>query len=245
LRAMPATKLLDGKMPSGAHPVIEPHTLPAPPYDVFAAARQNDVPLLIGANAQEARALVDVSGVRAATFGADIEKAFGKLPPQLFEQYPHATDDEARRSRIDFETDLRFRWDMWAWARLQSTTGKSPVFFYRFNQTPPFPANSPRAGWGASHFAELWYVFDHLAQEPWRWTEADRRVANAMSSYWVNFVKTGTPNASGLPAWPEFKTANGPAMTLADPIAVGDVANVPRLQVFDAIYNELRQSPSK
>ena len=53
LRNMPAEKLLEGKMPSGAHPVIEPYLLPQPPYDVFAAGRQNDVPIIVGANAEE------------------------------------------------------------------------------------------------------------------------------------------------------------------------------------------------
>jgi hypothetical protein len=42
---------------------------------------------------------------------------------------------------------------------------------------PPFPAGSVYAGWGASHFAELWYVFDHLDQSPWNWTAADRKLA--------------------------------------------------------------------
>ena len=243
LRALPAEKVLEGKLASGAHPVVEPYVLPNMPYDAFAAGKQNDVPLLVGANADEARAFLNLADLHASTFGADIEKMFGKLPPQLYEQYPHATDTEARQSRIDFETDLRFRWDMWTWARLQSATGKSKVFFYSFNQAPPFPSNSVRAGWGASHFAELWYVFDHLDQDPYQWSTSDRRLADAMSSYWVNFVKTGNPNAVGLPDWLEFKTDNGPLLTLGEPIGRGAVARPDRLQVFDAIYKQLRQSP--
>ncbi|MFY9936228.1 MAG: hypothetical protein WAK33_05135, partial [Silvibacterium sp.] len=42
------------------------------------------------------------------------------------------------------------------------------VYYYSFRQKPPFPAGSVYEGWGASHFAELWYVFNHLNQEPWR-----------------------------------------------------------------------------
>jgi para-nitrobenzyl esterase len=245
LRRMPAEQILKGKMPSGPHPVIEPYLLPQPPFDVFAAGRQNDVPVLIGANAEEARALIDLKSVKAATFDADIAKAFGALPPQLMAAYPHSTDAEALRARVDFESDLRFRWDMWAWARLQASTGKHNVYFYRFAQKPPFPENSVRAGWDASHFAELWYVFDHLSQEPWRWTAADHRLSGTISAYWANFVKTGDPNGDGQPHWPAFKSANGPMLTLGDPVSSGDVVGLDKLQVFDAVYGQVRRAPMK
>jgi para-nitrobenzyl esterase len=55
-------------------------------------------------------------------------------------------------------------------------------------------AGSVYAGWGASHFAELWYVFDHLDQSPWNWTVADRKLADTMSSCWVNLARSGDPN---------------------------------------------------
>jgi carboxylesterase type B len=55
------------------------------------------------------------------------------------------------------------------------------------------------AGWGASHYAELWYVFDHLSQTPWRWSIADRKVAEEISNYWVNFARSGNPNGTGPP----------------------------------------------
>ena len=114
---------------------------------------------------------MDVTHVKAATFDSDIEHSFGQLPPPLIAAYPHATDEEARQARLDLERDLRFGWDMWAWARLQAGTGQNPVYYYSFRQQPPFPAGSVYEGWGASHFAELWYVFDHLDQEPWHWTQ--------------------------------------------------------------------------
>src|SRR6202012_3629293 len=108
--------------------------------------------------------------------------------------YPHATDAEALTARLGFERELRFGWDDWAWARL-AAKGGAPVYYYHFAQSPPFPKNSVYAGWGPSHFSELWYVFDHLDQQPaWRWTAGDRKLADMMSSYWTNFVKTGEPN---------------------------------------------------
>jgi para-nitrobenzyl esterase len=242
LRRLPAARLT-GNAGGISHPVIEPYVLPVSPYEAFASGQQNDVPLLIGSNAEEARALVDVTHVKAATFNSDLEHSFGALPSPLVAAYPHATDGEARQARLDLERDLRFGWDMWAWARLQAGTGQNPVYYYSFRQPPPFPAGSVYAGWGASHFAELWYVFDHQDQAPWRWSMADRRLADEISSYWVNFARSGNPNGRGLPQWPAFTNTDSKVLYLGDPITVGVVANINSLSVFDAVYTMVRGMP--
>jgi para-nitrobenzyl esterase len=242
LRQLPASQLT-GNASGIVHPVIDPYVLPLSPYEAFTSGQQNDVALLIGSNADEARALVDVSHDTAATFDSDLEHSVGQLPPALVAAYPHATDEEARQAQLGLERDLRFGWDMWAWARLQAGTGKSPVFYYSFRQQPPFPAGSVYAGWGASHFAELWYVFDHLDQSPWNWTAADRKLAEEMSRYWVNFARSGDPNGPGLPPWPAFTNAESKVQYLGDPIIVGSVANIHGLSVFDAVYSTVRGKP--
>ena len=242
LRRLPAS-LLTGNAGGIVHAVIEPYVLPVSPYEAFASGQQNDVPLLIGSNAEEARAIVDVSHETAATFSSDLERSVGQLPPALIAAYPHATDEEARHAQLGLERDLRFGWDMWAWARLQAGTGQSPIFYYSFRQQPPFPPSSVYAGWGASHYAELWYVFDHLDQSPWNWTAGDRKLAGEMSSYWVNFAKFGDPNGPGLPPWPAFTNKESRVQYLADPIGVGGVANINSLAVFDSVYTMVRGKP--
>jgi para-nitrobenzyl esterase len=237
LRRLPATALLKGSAGDVSHPVIEPYVLPVSPYEAFASGRQNDVPLLIGSNAEEARSLVDVSLMKAATFDSDLERSWGPLPAPLIAAYPHVTDEQAR---LDLERDLRFAWDLWAWARLQTGNGQDPVYYHLFRQQPPFPAGSVYEGWGASHYAELWYVFDHLDQEPWHWTTSDRKVAEEISSYWVNFARSGNPNGPGLPSWPAFTNTDSKVLYLGDPIIVGGVANINSLKVFDAVYTNVR-----
>jgi para-nitrobenzyl esterase len=244
LRRLPATSLLGGDNAGGVtHPVIEPYVLPRSPYDTFVSGQQNDVPLIIGSNAEEARALTNVSNTTAATFDADIESSFGQLPRAITAAYPHATDQAAQQARLHLERDLRFGWDMWAWARLQALTGHSRVFYYSFRQQPPFPVGSVYEGWGASHFTELWYVFDHLHQAPWHWKRSDTRLAAQMSGYWTNFAKSGDPSGDGLPPWPAFNNTSHRVLYLGDPVVLGGVANIDSLAVLDTTYSTVRGKP--
>jgi para-nitrobenzyl esterase len=242
LRRLPAETLLHGEAVKVSHPVVEPYALPLSPYEAFVIGKQARVPVLVGWNAEEPRSLTAVSGMRAASFAEDIRKTFGPLPSALIDAYPHANDAQAVQARVDFERDLRFAWDDWAWARLQAHAG-APAYVYRFEHRPPFPAGSVRADWGASHFAELWYVFDHLDQESWAWTPADRRLADAMAGYWVNFARRGDPNGPGRPAWPRFDAKDGLVLRLDDPIAPGAPPELATLKVFDGVYAQLRGAP--
>ena len=51
----------------------------------------------------------------------------------------------------------------------------------------------------------MWYVFSSLRNIPQQrqWEDVDYALADAMSSYWVNFIAKGNPNGEGLPSWPE------------------------------------------
>ena len=68
---------------------------------------------------------------------------------------------------------------------------------YRYYFTRKLPGDDA----GAFHSAELWYMFGTL-DRCWRpFTEADRALSDRMLDYWTNFMKTGDPNAEGLPVW--------------------------------------------
>jgi len=117
------------------------------------------------------------------------------------------------------------------------------VYFYYFEQKPPFPKGSIYESWGASHFAELWYMFDHLDQDAWHWSAADRQLAKQMSSYWANFAMRGDPNGDQLPLWPPFD-GNDTVLHLSESVVIGGLPNRNSLQVFDAVYGAVRGKPS-
>lgn len=241
LRDLPFERFLGDSRADGLiHPVIEPRLLPEPPYDVFAAGRHNDVPLLVGFNAEEALSLTDVSKVTAQNFHERLTAQWGALPPALLDPYPFSTDAEARRARADFERDLRFGWDIRAWARLAAARGQSQVYAYYFSRRPPYAEGSIQQAWGAGHFAELWYMFDHLDQQPWSWTEADRRLADTMSAYWVAFAHRGDPNGFDRPAWPAFERGDEQVLLLDEIVRPATLPNEAALNRFDAVYDAIR-----
>ena len=42
-----------------------------------------------------------------------------------------------------------------------------------------------------------------------------------MSTYWVNFVRTGDPNGAGLPVWPRYDRATERYLEFGDAIRSG------------------------
>jgi len=244
LRNLPLARLLGPGSGAVSHPVVAPGAiLPRAPYDAFVAGEQARVPLLVGGNSEEARAF-SVPPTSAATFARDLTAALGPLPPAIVGAYPFGDDPSARAARLALETDLRFGWNMWAWSELharRTLSGPRPAtFVYRFEARPPFPESSPYAGWGPAHFAELWYMFDHLDQAPWAWTPADRRLSSAMAAAWTNFARRGDPNGPAVPRWPAY-TPGGQVMVLGGNSAAGPVLRATQLKVFDRTYGVLRE----
>jgi para-nitrobenzyl esterase len=93
---------------------------------------------------------------------------------------------------------------------------------------------------GATHGAEMVYVFDHLDQQAVPWTPQDRALAATMSTYWTNFAKNGDPNGAGLPRWPAVGASGGKLMGLGEavePEAIKSEGNVERI---DRVYAIVR-----
>ena len=69
------------------------------------------------------------------------------------------------------------------------------------------------------------------------WQVGDHKLADMMSSYWVNFIATGDPNGKGLPPWQAYSAKNdGQAMVFGDTVQFGPQIEEPRLAFFDKYY---------
>jgi para-nitrobenzyl esterase len=239
LRAKPADVLNDARegIAPGRVSVVDGWVLPATMWELFSGGRQNDVPMLIGSNSDEGSIFTPES-VTAAAFRQQTERRYNGEATALLVAYPFTSDKEARLAQAHSMRDQTFGWEMRTWARLQAKTGKSKIYLYYFSHVPPMP----NASWlGAQHGSEIPYALNwpngaystHVS-----WTDADRKLADSVSTYWVNFATSGDPNGKGVPAWPAFDPKSERALTIGDTVTVTPVPNAAALDVWDGVLTK-------
>lgn len=238
LRGLPAEKLLE--ISFRPQFIIDGHALTKAPYDAYASGDTNSVDLLVGANQNEGAWFLTGTDVTAANAKDVLTRTFPGWLVSFVGVQPGETDEEARAAVAAFETDMRFRWNMWAWARYAAEADKGSVYFYQFSKAPPFRAGNPNFGLGATHGVEMPYVFGHLDPNAAEWTDEDRKLADTVAAYWTNFAKTGDPNGAAQPQWDEFGAATDKVMVLDDAIALAPIPDLDRLRRIDRVYGTAR-----
>lgn len=217
----------------GAWPIFDGYVLTGDQYKLYEAGKYNDTPILIGSNADEGALFVATT--TAAAYQAQTKAGYGDYADKIFAAYPGDTDANALRSARDMARDTLFAWPTWAWAHLQSKTGKGKVYVYYFSHRPPYPNTPQFKDWGAAHGSEISFVFGNFtAAMPA--SAADQAVSEELSSYWTNFAKTGDPNGAGLPTWPAFTDANQQVMNLNDPSKAIPLPNLEKLKALDGYF---------
>lgn len=231
-------------------PNIDGYFLAEDVHSIFAAGKQAHVPLLAGWNADEVRGGVILGKQRptAASFADSTRKRFGEMADAVLKAYPAANDAEALESAAALASDLFIGHSTWKWLEMHKKTGKAPVFRYSFDRKIPVPQGHTVNGMpatsrdiGARHAGEIEYVFGtleaSLPKVPWEPT--DRKLSDAMTTYWANFARSGDPNGSGLPRWSRYDRT-GRVLHLDDTIREESDMSRARYEALDAYVTKQR-----
>jgi para-nitrobenzyl esterase len=231
LRAKSAEDVL--KLPWAIALTIDGYVEPEPVRTIFEKGHQNDVPILIGSNADEGTAFMPAK-MGVAAYEAYVRGRLGVYADDFLKLSPASTDEEAWRAGANVIRDQVFGVQMRMWARLQAKTGKAPAYLYYFSRVPTGGALAKR--YGAFHASEISYVFGTGDIGRRRWTDDDQKLSDVMSSYWFNFAATGNPNGPGLPVWPQYDEKKDLALGLGDKV---EAIPVPHKAVLDVLTNML------
>jgi para-nitrobenzyl esterase len=205
LRQVPAEKVTNGlnmaSMGAAAAtyaggPMIDGQILVEAPEDAYRAGRNQQVPLIIGANS------ADIGFTMAKTidevftpFGTDTDKARAAYDPD------NSGDVRAVGTRVSMD---RFMIEPARFIAKTMAAQGAKTYVFRFS----YVAESMRQQWkGAPHATEIPYVFDTVAAKYGKdLTPKDAAAGQAANLYWTNFAKTGDPNnPTTVPAaWPAY-----------------------------------------
>lgn len=239
LRAKSAEELLKASDAETVRTIVDGWVLPEDVDTIFAQGRQNDVPLIVGYNADEGTALAPQgANMKALLFTAGVYQRYGPQADAFLKIYPAASDEQAVSSFYSAYRDQVFGWEMRTWARMATRTGHQPAYLYYFSRRPPGPQS---ARLRAFHASDIAYVFGTFVW-PFPWEETDKKLSDAMTSYWVNFAATGNPNGGSLTKWPAYNAKDDQALEFGDQIAVRSEVNKAGLDFFDSYYQRLTEA---
>ncbi len=234
LRAMSGQQILDSLGKSQGvrfAPVLDGYFLAKPITEIFAAGEQAKVPLLAGSNSEEqpARMVLGQNEPTPENFAAAIKRLYPEHADEVLRVYAPATPEEVLSAATQLASARFVGESTWKWTELQMETGGQPVYRYLYSRIRPkyTPLNPPaidataaqvsagRGGppskpRGAAHSSEIQYVMGNLDLDTrYAWDADDHKVSQTMQTYFVNFIKTGDPNGSGLPDWPAYSPKTG------------------------------------
>ena len=244
LRARPVTDLA---LPGGANMAIDGYLIPEDLSHTFLAGKQNAVDVITGSNADEANfGICPGAGLNGraggppqtlATFKDAAQRRFGELSEGYFKLYPAASDEDSRQMAHRACAE-EVSWNMRQFAAAQAARGKKAYSYYFTRVQTVNGQPSPQ---GATHTADISFVWNNPKGQPTQtWNDVDLKLADQMSSYWVNFITRGDPNGNGLPQWPAYRDlATGRVMVLGDTPVAEPAPPAPALAFYSAAFQRL------
>jgi para-nitrobenzyl esterase len=192
---------------------LDGYVLPTRLLEHFQKGLHNQVPLLTGWVTGDG-ALFGVPTITAAQFKQAAQTKYGTRAAEFLSIFPVSTDETAQKAQLQLNLFSFAGMPSHLWAGFNT----KPTYLYQFNRVPPDKPNFPN--YGAFHTAEVPYALHTLHTWNRAWQPTDKNIENIMSSYWVQFAKTGNPNGNHLPEWKRYEKQAGQIMVLDEQVTL-------------------------
>ena len=200
----------------GFGPTPDGDVLLKQPFQPDFADFSANIPIMIGTTFNELQRLHYDKPMTQDEARRELFRTFGFDTNGYLSAFAEAWPDHTPQDLLSI--DWLFRPKTIITADAVSKKHPAPLYMYMF--TWRSPVNK-----GSVHGHELKFCFNtlhHAANELPQPTEADRRLADTMSSVWAHFAHDGNPNIDGLPEWHPYTRENGELMVFDHQCAIGN-----------------------
>ena len=217
LRKLPLDAFLNVRRKLGI--VQDPQLFPVDPYIAFRDGSFNRVPMIIGTNLHEGYLFASGAErtlgrpMNESEYVAQMKSTFGADAEAAMKAYPAGAAPSPAAAYGDAQTDVRFA----CYMDLARVDASKYTTVYGFEMNEPDPVQQqPRPKFTlantAYHTSDLGYLFDFDTAPL---TGEAAALGRKWRGYWIQFVRTGSPNGTGLPSWPQFKGPAGEVLNLS------------------------------
>ncbi|MCR4790403.1 MAG: carboxylesterase family protein [Treponemataceae bacterium] len=235
MRKIPAEKLLKSKYRFDGM-TVDGYILPDYPWNLYQKGIHNEENLLQGYNEHEGYAFSFALGVNKKKYPKLLEKAFPGYAEPIIKKYPAEDKKQAivQYDKIFGANAFGYSHYMWGKAAMQNNVNVYQFFFTKEN-----------GGISSNHSGELMYSYRNVPRGTKNYDESDFKLEEIMSSYWINFAKSGNPNGSDtkgnpLPEWPSLNKENDKVLQLGSEVKVIDEPNLELYPLLKAYRDTLK-----
>lgn len=223
LRAMSADDLL--KISYSSNIVLDNKVFKTNILDAYKAGTMNDVNLITGMVTQDASLFPFVpkvnngghfydafTSISKEDYTANVKKAFGDLGDKALAVYP-AKSFECIDQYNEINSDYMMAMQNFV-GKARTVKSTKATYIYKYLHLMPGPDAAIN---GVFHTSDVPIWFNNFSPvKADYWCGMDRKIGDRMSSYIINFAKTGNPNGAGLTEWNTYNNKEISYMTLND-----------------------------
>ncbi len=184
-------------IPNPHYPVLDGYVLPTDERTAFRMGAVARMPVMIGANVDEARHYMENVPARSLhEYPRYLKRRFLCDADEAARLYPATNDETAMYAQGQITADTSLNWGVREFARCAALM--MPTYRYLYAHA--------RRRLAPTHSDEIPLIFGNEVDRSGKltpFTASDRRVSTFMQHAWTNFAGAGDPNGSGI-AWRPF-----------------------------------------